>query len=454
MNVAESSWSLKTRLIILLTLLASGLFALSSWQSYRTLLKTSERQFDDSMRESAGLLLQLAQHEMEEHGQALGLRMLTAETRPGPYEFRYQVWTADMRSGYLAATLHASPLVAIDADGFGWTQVGGERWRAFSMWNPNRDLQMQIAQPERLRSASNRGALIRTVVTFIALLMTTVASIWIVVGATIRPLNEAAILVGLRSAHDLRHVDFDNTPVEIRPLGDALNRLLERFRVALQVERRFTADAAHELRTPLAAIRANTQVLVSARDDDERSRTAQDLLASVDRGGRLIEQLLALARADIAEGASVVLGRVDLPELIRDQCAEHAQAAAQQRITILSATTPSLISGDRALLAVMLRNLVDNALRYSPEGGSVTVSCHSNEKGVELDIMDAGPGVPLEEREHIFERFYRLPNQGVLGSGLGLSIARRVAELHQATIVFLDSPVPPGTLVRVAFRSA
>jgi signal transduction histidine kinase len=446
-----AAWSLRTRLAMLLITLAALFFAVSAAQSYVAQREIGQKLFDDSLRESAGLLLQLAEHEITEHGLVLGVALINAETHTGPYAFRYQIWTEDMRSAYRSASLPTTALLPINADGHAWARVDGQKWRAFALWNDSHTLQIQIAQAQQQRLALNRNALLRAIIGLLVLLALAVPLIWLIVSASIRPLRQTALWVGERTAMDLRPVDATSAPSEIQPLIGALNRLLERIRDAFQVERRFTADAAHELRTPLAAIRANAQVLLGARNDEERDATAQDLLISIDRSGRLIEQLLALARADTAEGSSVVLGKVDLNELVTDQCAEQSHTAERLGVRLLKQLGPAVVSGDDGLLAVMLRNLIDNALRYSPNGEVVTVTCRTEAQSVVLEVMDRGPGVSRVEQKRIFERFYRVPGQKVSGSGLGLSIVRRIADLHAATITVADARIGQGFSLRVLF---
>ena len=220
----------------------------------------------------------------------------------------------------------------------------------------------------------------------------------------------------------------------------------------LQQERRFTADAAHELRTPLAAVRANAQVIRNARNPAELAEAAEDLIISVDRGSRVIDQLLLLARADAQSGEQFRGEPLELAELVESQCErQHAEAAAAG-IALRAETQPCVVSGRVDLLSVLLHNLIDNAIRYCPSGSKVCVSCRVDGPGVELCVTDDGPGVPPAERERVFERFHRLEDSRRPGSGLGLSIVRRIAELHGATVTLGEGAAGKGTRVCVRFR--
>ncbi|HMA11305.1 MAG TPA: ATP-binding protein, partial [Steroidobacteraceae bacterium] len=345
------------------------------------------------------------------------------------------------------------PLLPFEVDGFGWSLAEGGRWRAYSTWNSAHTLQIQIAQEPSRHAALDRVALWRIAAAASLLLAIAAVFIWMIVDATLKPLQRTADSVGERSEQDLREVDATGAPREVRPLVDALNRLLKRIRTALQTERRFTADAAHELRTPLAAIRANAQVLVGARDQAERESTARDLLASVDRSTRLVEQLLALARAD-QPLQNDTLREVDIADVAREQLAAHRHRAQQSGIELQAALEPVATRADPALLSVMVRNLLDNALRYTPPGGKITVATGAAAEGPVLTVEDDGPGIPEAERERVFERFHRLQGQRATGSGLGLSIVRRVADVHGARVAIAAGSGDRGTKVSVSFRQA
>lgn len=446
----SSGWSLRRRLLAALTTLAAALFAINATQDYLAFRAASNRLFDDTLRETAGLLMQLVQHEVGEHGRLLGIELLRAETKPGPYDFRFQVWTPDMQSGYLSSA-GQRPLVPFDTEGFAMANVDGEIWHAFSMWSPDHTLQVQVAQSQELRLAQQRQSLLRLAGSFVLMMVLATIMIRWIVASSVRPLRETAVSVGQRNEQDLSPVDAHRVPKEARPLLDALNRLLARMEDVLASERRFTSDAAHELRTPLAAIRANAQVLVGARDAGERERTTNDLLASVDRSTRLVDQLLALARADRSVDA-MHCDDVDLAEVVRDQVEQHQALAARQGIRLESQPASAPLHGDAGLLAIMVRNLLDNALRYTPAGGSVSIATSTTAQGVELTVSDDGPGIPHAERSKVFERFYRLEGSPGMGSGLGLSIVQRIVVQHDGTAV-VEGGERGGTTIRITFSA-
>jgi signal transduction histidine kinase len=328
--------------------------------------------------------------------------------------------------------------------------MGHARWRTFALWNAEHQLQIQLAESTGLRRSYNRQLLWWLSLAALVLWPAMVLVVWFVITRSLEPLEQTAAAVATRTTDDLHPiVPAADVPAEVLPLLGALNRLLARMRGALDYERQFTADAAHELRTPLAAIRAHAQVLQRARDADERANAAHDVMAGVDRGGRVVDQLLALARVDANADVATESGQVDLEELVRQQCALHEPFAQAQGITLEAHTSPVTVHGSWMNFSVLLRNLIDNALRYTPRGGRVIVGCSTTSQGAELWVEDNGLGVAPEERERIFERFYRVPGHDQFGSGLGLSIVRRIAELHGATVGVADAA--PGARFSVYF---
>jgi signal transduction histidine kinase len=274
------------------------------------------------------------------------------------------------------------------------------------------------------------------------------AAIWLGVGSGLRPLRELRAQLARRGVADLSPFDNSRTPQEIEPLVAELNRLFGRIEAALQRERRLTADAAHELRTPLAVLSTHAQVARRAADAAARDEALDALVAGAERAARLIEQMLTLARLESGQpqGES---RRVELRAIARDVLAELAPRALQKKLDIaLDEGPPAEVHAHPGLLAVLVRNLVDNAVRYTPAGGRVRVAVRA--PGT-LEVRDSGPGVPAEELPHLGERFHRLAPQAESGSGLGLSIVLRIAELHGAKARFAPGP-EGGLAVTVSFR--
>jgi len=274
-------------------------------------------------------------------------------------------------------------------------------------------------------------------------------AIWLGVGAGLRPLGELRRELARRGPGDLARLDTARTPVEIEPLVAELNRLFGRIDEALARERRLTADAAHELRTPLAVLSTQAQVARRATSDAARNEALESIVAGSARAARLIEQMLTLARLESGQGEGA-MQRAELRELVRGVMAEAAPRAIGKRLDIaLEDGPPVELDCHAALLAVLVRNLVDNAVRYTPAGGRVRVAVGGVGATARLEVIDSGPGVPAQELGRLGERFHRLDAEVGSGSGLGLSIVLRIAELHRGRVRFTTGHGGSGLAVSV-----
>lgn len=271
-------------------------------------------------------------------------------------------------------------------------------------------------------------------------------AVWWAIGRTLQPLTGLSTQIGQRSARDLAPIDPGSAPAEISPIIATLNQLLTRIEAALEQERRFTADAAHELRTPLAALRIQIEVAQEQNDLAANKVTLAKAIQAVDRATSLVEQLLQLARLD--EMAGISRSPLDLQQLARAELNEHAAAACAKHIQLLfEADSPQPVDGHPELLRILLRNLLNNAIQYTPDGGKAGIRIH----GCSIAVFDNGPGIATTERQHLLQRFARGKDAGGTGHGLGLSIVSRIAELHQATLSLQHADSAGGLLVRLDF---
>ena len=265
-------------------------------------------------------------------------------------------------------------------------------------------------------------------------------AVWLGVGAGLRPLRDLRSQLARRSAADLSPLDAANAPHEIEPLVGELNRLFARIGEAMARERRLTADAAHELRTPLAVLSTHAQVARGADEAAARNEALDALIAGAARAARLVDQMLTLARLESGEAAEPAR-LVSLREVARDAVADLAPEALRKSIDVALEDGPACeVRAHPGLLGVLLRNLLDNAVRYTPAGGQVSVAVERAASGARLSVSDNGPGVPGAELGRLGERFHRLPAGGEPGSGLGLSIVLRIAELHHGKVRFANRP--------------
>jgi len=289
------------------------------------------------------------------------------------------------------------------------------------------------------------------VLPLVALIPLLLAIAWVTVGYGLAPLTGLAGAVRGRGAHSLDPLPAAGLPDELAPLAAALNDLLARLARALAQQREFTADAAHELRTPLAAIRLQAQLVERAGTEAERAEAMGDLRAGIARATRLIDQLLTLARLD-PEAGERPFERCDLRRLLAEVVAEAADAAHERGVALAAEDgAPAEITGYPAALRTLAGNLVHNAVRYTPEGGRVRAAVRRESDAVVLEVTDDGPGIAPEERARVTDRFYRVPGNATGGSGLGLAIVRKIAELHRARLVLEDGPGGKGLRAGVRF---
>lgn len=350
----------------------------------------------------------------------------------------------------------------------GYTDVTllGRRWRVYSkdtIWGV-----IQIAQPWSVRDALARQAASRVLAPILLLLLAMAGAVVWIVGGAIAPLKRLAAEVQRRDAGSLEPISAPGLPAETAPLIGELNRLLARLGEALEKQRAFVADAAHELRSPLTALSLQLQLLDRARDETARSEARARLGAAIERAIHLASQLLTLARQEPEGGAA------QLQPLELDACARQAitdvHPLAEQRGVELSLTDgdamrdePLKVRGDPDAIRILIRNLVDNAVRYSPAGGKVKIRLAAPSgaptgspsgllpgEGARLIVEDQGPGIPPAERERVFDRFHRGTDAAEGGTGLGLAIVSAIASRHQAHVT-LEDAVPHGLRVIVSF---
>jgi two-component system sensor histidine kinase QseC len=339
-------------------------------------------------------------------------------------------------------------------DGFRTLEIDGTTWRVFATRGGARDVKVFVGEQVQSR-ASILWAVLRSTLApmMFALPLLALAAGW-AVRQGLAPLRALGRAVEQRSPQALQPVVLEDTPSEMIPTLAALNGLFGRIDDLMASERRFTADAAHELRTPIAAIRAQAQVALGATDDAERTHALRQTLKGCDRAARLVEQLLTLSRLE--SGASPELVEVDVAALARQAVAEvMPQVLGRHQDVECRADDRAIVRGDATLLSVLLRNLVDNAVRYSPDGARIGISVTAAADGsVELSVDDSGPGMTSSDMERAGERFFRVVGSGQSGSGLGLSIARRIADLHQATMRVARSASLGGLFVAARFPGA
>ena len=338
--------------------------------------------------------------------------------------------------------------------GYSDQQLDDHKWRVFTVVEPTRSLTVQAGEPYTIRNRLIYEITRNALYPLLLAIPLLAAMIWLGVGRGLSPLKKVSNQVAQRTPSHLNPIETSQVPSEVKIFVDELNMLLGRLRDAFEKERQFTANAAHEIRTPLASLKTHAQVALRSQDDSHREERLQQIIRGVDRVTHLVEQLLTLARLDY-EAQEQKFERVDLASLTREVLAEIAPTAVTRDIDLsLAESSRGEVTGNPVGLAVLIRNLVDNAIRYTPPKGAVEVDVHSDQKGVSLLVTDNGPGIPESERQQVFGRFYRGGVNDTPGCGLGLSIVARIAGLHGAEISLNDSPSGSGLQVRIRFSSA
>ena len=431
--------SIRARLLAsLLGLLALAALLMGA-VTYRNVLAETETLFDYQLQQMA-----LSLRDQGEISAAQADSIADAQL-----DFVIQIWTVDGRSIY-ASRPHSS-LPARALLGLATLQVDGRAWRTYSV--ATRERVIQVAQPVEIRQRLAAHAAWRSVVPLVLMAPLAALLIWWLAATQLAPLSRLAGELRARDARSLAPLVGGDLPDELAPLAESLNALLERLRQSLDAQRAFVADAAHELRSPLTALKLQLELLRRAGAEGELEAARLGIGEGIARATRLVEQLLALARSEPG-AAPAARERVDLAEIARRTAAETVPFAASRRIELeLTAPAPAFVDGDPVALALLVRNLVDNAARYSPPGSRVELAVAGGADSVTLTVDDAGPGIPEAERQRVFDRFYRRAEGGESGSGLGLAIVRSVATSHGATVA-LDRSPQGGLRAVVRFAAA
>ena len=350
----------------------------------------------------------------------------------------FQVWEGGTVLG-LHSQNAPDTLLSQEKDGFSDTTIAGLRWRVFSAWDPQRRVLVQVAEQFYERDELATAVARNFVVPFVVTLPVLGLLIWAAVGRALRSLTQVNRQVAARAADNLTPLDAADAPAEIGGLVTNLNQLFARVQGLIEQERHFTADAAHELRTPLAGIRAQAQVARGATDDAERIKALDGVMTGCDRATHAVEQMLTLARL-APDAVSFQPTSVDLGTVLKTTIGDLAPFAVAKDMDIaLNDRCGAVVAGDAGLLAILFRNVIDNAIRYSSVGTTVEVETVQTDTDVRVVVRDTGPGIPAEQRANVGRRFYRAPGTRASGSGLGLSIVQRILDLHRGMISF-DTP--------------
>jgi two-component system OmpR family sensor kinase len=430
--------SLRMRLIFLLGAAIIAAAVLQFFTAMQATTREADKLFDFHMRQMA-LALQ---------GRSFTHAKLNNATdaEGNNFEFVIQIW-ADNGAEVYQSRVH-SVLPAQAALGYSTVTLANGDWRTYTERSQNRVI--QIAQ--KMQARENRALLIawRSVWPIIPVSLLLFGVAWWVITSALSPLNRIGRELATRNMNSHTPIAEDHLPEEVARLVAELNSLLSRMEQALLSQQRFVADAAHELRSPVTALKLQIQTLARAKDEKTHDEAVVRLQGGIDRSSRLIEQLLVLARQDPLS-QTLESDAVSLPACVELAVEDMQVFALSRQIQIeYGSLAEADIVGDEEALRIMVRNLVDNAVRYTPEQGSVKIDLAIHNAVLVLSIQDSGPGISQANRPRVFDRFYRVPGTRPSGTGLGLAIVKAVADRHQATVQLRN--VPAGGLeVSISF---
>lgn len=370
------------------------------------------------------------------------------------YRYKFQLWN---KNGKLLLNSPKAPTIPLmGSPGLSDKTINGEKWRSFTIYDRQQGMILAIAEQYTSRYTMIRHMLVDD--TYLTLLIYPLSGlfIWLIIGSGLKSIRFFAREIAERAPNHLDPMDLNKIPIEISPLVDELNKLLLRLQQAFDREQRFAADAAHELHTPLAALKTQTQLALKATDPEECYTHLKQVITSVDRCTHVIQQLLTLCRLSPETIMPEHFTQLNLALIATEviaQLAPHA-VAKQIEIELIANDTDYTLSGNPTGLHVLIRNLVDNAIRYTQRDGMVNVIITSLADIILLEVIDNGPGIPPKLRARVFERFFRVLGSNTQGSGLGLAIVEQIAKLHHAS-VHLDKPEEGrGLKIQVKFPKA
>jgi signal transduction histidine kinase len=444
-------WSLRNRLIALAVMGTLVAWVMGAAVVYFAAAKESHDLFDERLHRMGAVVLSFADHEIDEiRSEGRDIVHIETELTLGS-RYKYQIVSDSGELLLLSFDAPRALMAPLQQVGLVDREIGGVEMRTQIVWNSDRSKGVIIAEPLDRRSAFVGGMHSYMIPLFLFSLGALLVLNWWLFRRAMKALQESAEQLVDRSPNDLRPIQVEEPPIELEPLISSLNGLFGRFQTALAAERRLASSAAHELRTPLAAVKVQAQVAMRARSRSESQIALAHLTTCVDRASRMVDQLLALARLDSLAASpqlQVPLCLATMTELVLH---DLGPALQQRGLRLHKSLQPAAIKGMEFGIAVLLRNLIDNAMRYGPADGDIRITTGHDGRVSFVRVEDAGPGVPAEERSRIFELFFRgAESRRVDGCGIGLSIVQTVARLHQADIR-LDTSVFGGLGITVAF---
>jgi len=433
--------SLRWRLLIAVCTVVLLIWGLTGFLTHNKALHEAEELMDGNLAQRAHLLLALL-HDNESGLDGLGRRLVAGHAaRTNIYEppLEFQFGRAD--GTVLLRSDNAPDLPITGTPGYSDILLRKKSWRILNMMSPDGRYRVQVAQSIDVRDQAALEVASQAMLPVALILPVLMLLLYLSIRRGLRPLDQLATDVAARGSDNLAPLPNGWAPTEVRPLVAALNRLFYRVGMALEYERRFTADAAHELRTPLAAIKVHAQVARLSAEPRIREHALSQIEAGLERATHLIDQLLRLARLDpLSQLPSP--SSIDLRAVVEKSVAGFRDGipSPTQHIVVEMPARPLVITADADLLEIALRNLLDNEIRYTPATSTIWINARDERRFITLTIRDNGPGVAATELPRLTERFFRGRDNRAEGSGLGLAIVARIAELHAAHLAVSNHP--------------
>ncbi|MCG8017027.1 MAG: ATP-binding protein [Candidatus Thiodiazotropha sp. 'RUGA'] len=438
--------SIRLRLLVMISfsilLLWGATFGFTWW---RTSLDIN-LVYDAELKLVAELLAVATEHELEE----LDLEDYQINLSESGYDFPLllQVWSDDNKLVIQGPGTPDNVLTSSVQDGYSDSEFDGEGWRVYTLNIPEYNYRIHVARGHAVSEALV-SSFVQDVVKPLLIVLPLSGMLWFIIQQGFRPLRSVSRLIGERDYDYLNPVTAEHIPEEVADLVDELNALLTRLKVSIERNNRFTADVAHELRTPIAGMLVQMQSSVTGRTDEEREKGLAQINKGLNHLNHVVNQLLILASIE-PEKIRMQFEVFDLVSVAEEVMSDISPMALTKQVEMeLIADDQIQLNGNREMLAIMLSNLVTNAMKFTPGGNKISVFIKNHYKGVELAVEDSGPGIPDDKKKWVFERLNRLPGETESGSGLGLSIVKEICELHQGIITLQDRKDGHGLIVNL-----
>ena len=441
-------WSLRNRLFALVALAIAAAWMSGGTAVYFAVKEESSSLFDQRVMEISQLLIAYADNAIRARNPYE--RVHIEHPSGSDKRYIYQIWSDQHALLLRTSDAPDEPLAPLTERGFSTRKVMGEQMRTYVELSGDGDEIIVIAEPLRLRQTFVGTLHTKFLLTLLASLPLLFAGTWWMLRRALRVVGDVATQVINRSPTDLRPIEVPSPPAELTLLLKSTNDLLARFAKALEAERRLTASAAHELRTPLAAVKMQAQVALRAHSRKELVSAMHSLDECVERASRMLEQVLTLARLEAMTDPRARGVTVQLDVVTAGVLQQLAPLIKDRQIRLSTALASARVKGLEFGLAVLMRNLIDNAIRHSPPGSAVQVETGEDVSHTYAIVRDSGPGIPEGERTRVFQRFYRPVDSKSDGTGVGLSIVQTVVGIHHAQIRLSDEE-GGGLCARVQF---